>query len=183
MCKSHEEECEVHLCPVCLDNADDDTPEGLRTGMCTICGQMYCGTCTKQMAGRVSCCPTCRSPPSRNDKERVARLKALVYDRTPGRHTPRTQFSLGDMYLKGKGVEQNYLTAAKYFRVAAKGNVLGAQYNLAIMYTRGDGVKRDEAMATKWFKLAASKGHRNAIRVLSGSSMAESTGVAMASTR
>ena len=156
----------MHLCPVCLDNPDDFMPEGLRTGMCTICGQMYCGSCTQRMAGSVSCCPTCRSPPSRNDKERVARLNALIYERTPGRHTPRTQFSLGDMYLKGKGVPQDFKTAAKYFREAAAGNVLGAQYNLAIMFSRGDGVRKDEAAAAKWFRTAAGKGHTNAQKVL-----------------
>jgi len=103
---------------------------------------------------------------------------ALVYDRTPGRHTPRTQFSLGDMYLKGKGVKQSFKTAAKYFRTAADGNVLGAQYNLAIMYTRGDGVRKDEVAAAKWFKKAASKGHKNAIRVLG--SWAESAATTVA---
>lgn len=161
-------ECsEDNLCPVCLVNDDDDGQSGgLRTGMCTICGQMYCGSCTKLMAGTVTCCPTCRSPPSSSDEERVERLMKLVYDRSPGRHTARTQFSLGDMYLKGKGVPQDYRVAAQYFRIAAERNVLGAQYNLAIMYTRGDGVRKNEAKARKWFLLAAQKGHQNAQKVL-----------------
>ena len=32
-------------CPVCLDNEDDANVDGNMCGMCTACGQSYCGAC------------------------------------------------------------------------------------------------------------------------------------------
>jgi hypothetical protein len=59
------------------------------------------------------------------------------------------------MYLKGKGVVQNYKEAAKLYRLAAaKGDEL-AQYNLGMMYKKGQGVLQDYQRAHMWLNLAA----------------------------
>ena len=44
-----------HPCPVCLDNADDASVIGSRFGMCSACGQLYCGACHHDIAATLKC--------------------------------------------------------------------------------------------------------------------------------
>ena len=60
------------------------------------------------------------------------------------------QFNLGDMYLNGWGVSQNYTEAAKWYRKAAEQGFAGAQVNLGYMYNNGQGVAQDYSEAVKW---------------------------------
>lgn len=62
---------------------------------------------------------------------------------------------LGQMYLRGEGVTQDYQQALKWCRLAAiQGNV-NAQANLGLMYGHGKGVNQDYHEAVKWYRLAA----------------------------
>jgi TPR repeat protein len=63
------------------------------------------------------------------------------------------------MYRDGQGVPQDYKTALKWFKLAAKQGYAGAQYDLGVMYRDGQGVPQDYKTALKWFKLAAEKGN------------------------
>lgn len=58
------------------------------------------------------------------------------------------------MYAEGKGVEQNYLIAADWYRRAAAQGNTDAQHNLGILYRDGLGFKKDLAEAQKWFNLS-----------------------------
>lgn len=69
-----------------------------------------------------------------------------------------SQYNLGIMYEKGRGVSQNSVEAAKWFRLAAEQEASQAQYNLGVMYGMGRGVPQDHAEAVKWFRLAAVQG-------------------------
>ena len=69
------------------------------------------------------------------------------------------QFYLGMMYDKGRGVQRNYTTAARWYRQAAEQGDAVAQFNLALMYATGEGVARDEVVAAQWFRQAAAQGH------------------------
>ena len=143
-------------CPLCLGNEDDSGA----CGMCLACGQKYCGECNA--TGSVSAvgdrCPTCRAPFGVSAEEKVKRLLSLVHDRTPGRHTVDAQCSLGDRYLNGAGVEQDFAEAARWFRTAAEKGSTHAQHNLGCQYARGKGVGQDHAAAARWCRTAAEQG-------------------------
>lgn len=69
------------------------------------------------------------------------------------------QYNLGQLYLQGKGVEQNYVEAAKLFRVAAEfGNDGYSQNSLAILYNTGSGVEKNDLAALYWFDRATDNG-------------------------
>ena len=69
------------------------------------------------------------------------------------------QYNLGQLYLRGNGVEQNFVEAAKLFRSAAEfGNDGYAQNFLAVLYNTGSGVKRNDLAALYWFDRATDNG-------------------------
>jgi uncharacterized protein len=70
-----------------------------------------------------------------------------------------THLKLGIMYLKGRGVKQDYKEAAKWFlKSADKGNV-EAQRNLGLMYSTTEmGVNLDYKESAKWLRKAADQG-------------------------
>jgi TPR repeat protein len=69
------------------------------------------------------------------------------------------QNSLGLLYTKGQGLEQNYTQAAKWYRLAADQGNAGAQASLGELYEAGQGgVPRNDTEAAKWYRLAAEKG-------------------------
>ncbi len=68
------------------------------------------------------------------------------------------QYSLGDMYYDGEGVEQNFKEAAKWTRKAADQGHATAQFNLGMMYERSQGVEKDDKEAVKWYLKSAEQG-------------------------
>ena len=76
------------------------------------------------------------------------------------------QFNLGFMYYTGKGVEQDYDKAVKWYRRAAEQGYADAQFNLGWMYHLGKGVKQDYAEAVKWYRRAAEQEHAKAQSIL-----------------
>ncbi len=68
------------------------------------------------------------------------------------------QYTLGRKYAKGRGVEQDYAKAARWFRRAARKGDVMAQRILAQMYFEGKGVDQDYVTAGKWYLKAAEKG-------------------------
>eukprot|EP00729_Bicosta_minor_P013106 gene13106-biopygen14215 len=148
-------------CPICLDNEDDATVDGNHVGMCSACGQSYCGACNEgeeRLAGRSPNCPTCRAPFRVSDEEEFKRCWKLEHDRSPGRHTPVAQNSLGFAYRNGKGVEQDHVEAAKWYRKSAEAGDAMAQCNLGNMHRSGEGVEKDHVEAVKWFRQSAETG-------------------------
>ena len=74
----------------------------------------------------------------------------------------RAQSLLGLMYLHGRGVPQDDLAAANWFRLAADQGDAPAQFNLGVMYAEGRGVPQDYVEAVKWYRLAADRRHAQA---------------------
>jgi len=72
------------------------------------------------------------------------------------------QYNLGLMYDTGRGVPQDYVEAAKWYRRAAEQGDTDAQYNLGVMYAKGKGVPQDYAQALTWFYRAAEQGDASA---------------------
>jgi uncharacterized protein len=65
---------------------------------------------------------------------------------------------LGIMFIKGRGVPQDYALGMRWMRIAADKGLADAQNEVGILYQRGWGVERNEAEAAKWFRLAADQG-------------------------
>ncbi len=66
---------------------------------------------------------------------------------------------IGDMYIDGTGVAQDYLEAAAWYgRAAEQGDAYG-QYSLALMYDEGNDVPQSYEMAAKWYFKAAEQGY------------------------
>lgn len=147
-------------CPICLDNDDGATVDGNQPGMCTACGQSFCGACNSvSLLGSLLSCPCCRASFHPPRTEAFRQCWKLVHDRSPGRHTPLAQNQLGFMYSKGDGVEPDAVEAATWFRKAAEAGCCDAQCNLGTMYGIGAGVEQDWGKATKWYRTAAEAGH------------------------
>ena len=72
-----------------------------------------------------------------------------------GEGDPVAQNNLGVLYLKGRGVAQDYALARSWFEKAAAGPLAGAMFNLGIMYLRGYGIETDLAISTNWFERGA----------------------------
>lgn len=68
------------------------------------------------------------------------------------------QLNLGLMYRDGKGVPQDHVAAAKWYRRAAEQGLALAQFTLALFYGNGVGVPLDFIAAHMWINLAASNG-------------------------
>jgi TPR repeat protein len=65
------------------------------------------------------------------------------------------QSILGQMYLQGEGVPQNYEEAFRLLKNAAEHGNSDAQGFVAVLYLQGDGVSRDVVEAYKWVLLAS----------------------------
>ena len=72
------------------------------------------------------------------------------------------QFGLGLKFANGKGVAQDYVQAANWYRKAAEQSHALAQFNLGTMYATGQGVAQDKAQSAVWFDKAAHLGDAGA---------------------
>jgi len=81
------------------------------------------------------------------------------------------------MYDDGRGVSQDSVEAARWYRLAGNQGHAPARYRLGVMYELGHGVAQDHAEAAAWFRLAANQGHADAQLAL-GDLYADGRGVA-----
>ena len=70
------------------------------------------------------------------------------YRKSAEQGNPDGQIHLGDCYLEGKGVKQDYVEAVKWYRKSAELNTKGKIY-LAVCYLQGIGVNQDYTEAVK----------------------------------
>lgn len=68
------------------------------------------------------------------------------------------QHDLGQMYVNGNGVPQDYAEAVKWFRLAAE-QYAPAQASLGWLYKLGLGVPQDFVTAHMWFNISAAGGN------------------------
>jgi hypothetical protein len=72
---------------------------------------------------------------------------------------PETIRSFGQMAYDGDGVEQDYVAAANWYKIAAEQGSARAQHNLALMYENGEGVPRNLTEAARLYQMAADQGN------------------------
>ncbi len=68
------------------------------------------------------------------------------------------QLELGDCYYNGRGVNQDYTEAVKWYQTAAEQGHAKAQFYLGVCYDNGEGVRQDYEEAVKWYRKAAEQG-------------------------
>jgi TPR repeat protein len=73
------------------------------------------------------------------------------------RGNARAQAKLGYMYSIGRGVPQNYIEAAEWYRLAAEQGNGSAQFALGLLYSNGRGVRLDLVQAHMWLNLSAAQ--------------------------
>ena len=81
---------------------------------------------------------------------------------------PESQFKLGNMYLRGVGIEYDSEKAIYWLKAAASQGNTDAQFNVACCYLSGIGVPQDKISAVMMFKEAADKGDLDALNNLAG---------------
>ena len=69
------------------------------------------------------------------------------------------QFTLGNWYQRGTGVEIDLGAAVLWYTRAAEQGHADAQNSLGLMYDHGTGVPEDDAKAVEWFTRAAKQGN------------------------
>lgn len=72
------------------------------------------------------------------------------------------QFTLGNMYRTGKGVEIDNEKSIYWYRLSAKNGHTNSQYNLGRAYHTGHGVQKNYQLAAHYYYLAADQGNDSA---------------------
>jgi len=94
------------------------------------------------------------------------KLNAMLKNGDSNPDKPAAQFSLGLRLLKGEGVKQDEVEAAKWILKAAKQNHHEAEARIGNMYRQGIGVEKNTRQAKRWLEKAASAGVISASREL-----------------
>lgn len=79
---------------------------------------------------------------------------------------PSAQFEVGARLAEGKGTDQNFSEAAKWYHRSASQSFVQSQYRLGTLYERGLGLKADEERAKDWYLRAAEQGSVKAMHNL-----------------
>jgi tetratricopeptide (TPR) repeat protein len=126
-------------------------------GICTACGQLYCGKCFPELLASVhgAECPKCRKPWDIPDGERVRQLQELIRMREAGRHTVHAMTALSNHIDQGEGTPKDPVEAIRLLKLAAEGGFTVAVYNLGNKHRDGDGVEQDFAEAIRCYRAAA----------------------------
>ncbi len=73
---------------------------------------------------------------------------------------PVAQYNIAVLYARGEdGLDQDYRSAASWFREAAANGNLAAQFNLGVIHERGFGVEADMEQAVAWYRRAAERNY------------------------
>jgi hypothetical protein len=70
---------------------------------------------------------------------------------------PEAQTYVGFMFQNGRGLPQNYVAAAHWYRAASEQGVPVAQFMLGLMYDKGHGLPQDYVLAYKWLNIATAR--------------------------
>ena len=154
-------------CPICMLPMPHCCTGACNLNMVyyTCCGKVICGGCIlasfKEMkkGSMKRCCPFCRIPNPKTDKELLKRLKnRMKLD------DPYAYLYLGCFYRDGSaGLPQDRQKAIEIWKQAAELDSVDAHYDLGRAYIYGtEGVNRDLEKSYHHWKVAAIRGHEKA---------------------
>ena len=182
---NQDEECAICLDPLLADGSTLTLPcghvfhgscvDGLRARgvakVCPLCradlspgpGKLYEGGARRYLVveERVERGQTSWAELSTADQREMMVVAQLWKDAAAQGHII-AQSNLGVMYENGKGVQQDYAEAVKWYRRGAEQGFADAQCNLGFMCSHGQGMQQDYAVAVKWYRRAAEQGHLDA---------------------
>ena len=79
---------------------------------------------------------------------------------------PSAEFEVGARLAEGKGTDQTFKDAAKWYQRSASKGFAQAQYRIGTLYERGLGLKTDVERAKEWYTRAADQGNVKAMHNL-----------------
>ncbi len=79
---------------------------------------------------------------------------------------PSAQFAVAARFAEGRGVDQDFGEAVKWYQLSAASSFALSQYRLGTLYERGLGVEKDVQRARVWYERAAAKGNVKAMHNL-----------------
>jgi TPR repeat protein len=88
------------------------------------------------------------------DASEVSRLTPLAE-----KGDAKAQYQLANMYMDGKGVNQDCSKAIRLYELSANQGFMEAQHFLGVIYDKGRGTSHDDTKARKWYCLAAEGGY------------------------
>ena len=68
------------------------------------------------------------------------------------------QIAIGNLYVHGNDIEQDYTKAFEWYEKAAKQGLAEAQTYVGLLYHTGQGVEMDYIKAKEWYKQACDNG-------------------------
>jgi len=71
----------------------------------------------------------------------------------------QSHYQLGMNYFHGKGTEQNFSEALKWFRLAAQQQHAKAEFMIGRMYDAGKGCEQNPPEAVLWYQKSARNGY------------------------
>lgn len=86
------------------------------------------------------------------------------------------EFEVGARLAEGKGTNQNFKEAMRWYQRSAAQGFAQAQYRLGTLYERGLGAKKDIARAREWYQRAAEQGNVKAMHNLAVLSAGQDSG-------
>jgi hypothetical protein len=95
------------------------------------------------------------------DPADVRKAHSLLLKSAAQEH-PQAQAELGESYLNGRGVVQDFPRAAEWFEKAAYNGVASAMYELGKMARAGWGMEQSLLEAYVWLNLASARGYSRA---------------------
>lgn len=98
------------------------------------------------------------------DKAQVKKFNILI--KKAERSDIESQYQVGEMYAKGKGVHRNEKVAAIWFQKAANKGHKKAQHNIGLLYHKAPESKQNTEKAIEWFTKASDQGYTDATFML-----------------
>jgi len=151
---------EEDVCPVCIEPLQKDPKKFIRN---VCCGKGIHGWCNEGIHAsslsekQKNSCPLCRATYPRSKEEVVEQLRPWVE-----KGKAWAQWSMGNYYEHGFGVDQSYQQAAELYELAANQGYAVAQYNMGVMYKEGQGVDQNNERAVEYYEAAARQGYSDA---------------------
>ncbi len=89
-----------------------------------------------------------------------------LYEKSANQGYNESQYYLGVIYDKGRGVAKDDVTARKWYRIAAENKHKIAQFNYAVFLLQGRGGEIDEGEGWNWMEKSSLQGYEAAQRAL-----------------
>jgi localization factor PodJL len=117
---------------------------------------------------RLPSTPPASTPPATRTNE-TDKIPAAITGGLRGaaaKGDPGAEFEVAVRLAEGRGVPQNFASAAEWFERAAQRGLVPAQFRLGGLYEKGMGVKKDLETARRLYLAASNAGHAKAMHNL-----------------